>query len=186
MSGRRAIFLDRDGVLNDVVWRDGKAASPRQLSELAITPSAAQVVADFQAAGYLTFVVTNQPDVRRRLMSAEILEEIHAELRLNVRVDDLAVCLHDDRDGCDCRKPKAGMLLDLARRWNVDLAESWMVGDQDRDVLCGQAAGVSTVLLRRPYNTGEADLVVADLAEAGRLILEHALPRAHERQTHVC
>lgn len=141
MSGRPAIFLDRDGVLNDVVWRDGKPASPRSADELHVADGAAQAVADFRVAGYLTFVVTNQPDVRRGKMSAEALDAIHAALVQHAPVDEVRACLHDNVDQCDCRKPKAGMLLDLAARWNVDLSRSWMVGDMDRDIVCGRAAG---------------------------------------------
>ena len=143
MPGRPAIFLDRDGVLNDVVWRDGKPASPRSADELHVADGAAQAVADFRAAGYLAFVVTNQPDVRRGKMSAEALDAIHAALIQRVPVDEVRACLHDNADQCDCRKPKAGMLLDLAARWDVDLTRSWMVGDMDRDIglrTCGGGA----------------------------------------------
>lgn len=149
MSGRLAIFLDRDGVLNDVVWRDGKPASPRTVDELRIADGAAEAVRAMRAAGYLTFVVTNQPDVRRGKMTAQALDAIHAALIRTVPVDEVRACLHDNIDACDCRKPKAGMLLDLAARWNIDLSASWMVGDMDRDVQCGRAAGAHTVLLGR-------------------------------------
>ena len=173
MAGRPAIFLDRDGVLNDVVWRDGKPASPRTVDELRIAEGAAQTVQALRTAGYLTFVVTNQPDVRRGKMTGEALDAIHAALVQAVPVDAVRACLHDDADQCSCRKPKAGMLLDLAARWNVDLSQSWMVGDMDRDIVCGRAAGVRTVLLDRPYNSRSgADVIVADLSQATALILQ--------------
>lgn len=176
MPGRPAIFLDRDGVLNDVVWRDGKPASPRSADELHVADGAAQAVADFRAAGYLAFVVTNQPDVRRGKMSAEALDTIHAALIQRVPVDEVRACLHDNADQCDCRKPKAGMLLDLAARWDVDLTRSWMVGDMDRDIVCGRAAGVRTVLLERPYNSrAGADVLAPDLRQAAAWIL-HSTP----------
>jgi len=176
MSGRPAIFLDRDGVLNDVVWRDGKPASPRTTAELRIADGAVEAAAAFRAAGYLTFVVTNQPDVRRGKMAAETLDAIHAALTETVPVDEVRACLHDDADGCDCRKPKAGMLLDLAARWDIDLSASWMVGDMDRDIQCGRAAGTRTVLLARPYNSrAGADVVVPDLRQAAAWIL-HTQP----------
>nr|WP_314434369.1 HAD-IIIA family hydrolase [uncultured Brevundimonas sp.] len=173
MPGRPAIFLDRDGVLNDVVWRDGKPASPRTVNELRIAGGAVEAVQAFNAAGYLTFVVTNQPDVRRGKMTAETLDAIHAALAQTVPVNEVRACLHDNDDGCDCRKPKAGMLLDLAARWNIDLGASWMIGDMDRDVACGRTAGSKTVLLARTYNsrTG-ADVVAADLRQAAAWILQ--------------
>jgi D-glycero-D-manno-heptose 1,7-bisphosphate phosphatase len=176
MSGRPAIFLDRDGVLNDVVWRDGKPASPRTVDELRIADGAAEAVRAMRAAGYLTFVVTNQPDVRRGKMTAQALDAIHAALIRTVPVDEVRACLHDNIDACDCRKPKAGMLLDLAARWNIDLSASWMVGDMDRDVQCGRAAGAHTVLLGRDYNSGSgADVVVPDLRQAAAWILHTSL-----------
>lgn len=175
MSGRRAIFLDRDGVLNAVVWRDGKAASPRSPQELEVVLDAAPALAALREAGYLLLVVTNQPDVRRELMSQATLDAIHGELRQQLDVDDLIACVHDDRDACGCRKPKPGMLLTLAERWDVDLAESWMIGDQDRDIACGRAAGCHTLLLARPYNSGsDADLIVESLTQAANAILTPA------------
>jgi D-glycero-D-manno-heptose 1,7-bisphosphate phosphatase len=172
MVGRPAIFLDRDGVLNDVVWRDGKPASPRSADELQIADGAVEAVAAFQAAGYLTFVVTNQPDVRRGKMTVEALDSIHAALTEVVLVDEVRACLHDNADNCDCRKPKPGMLVDLAARWNVDLTASWMLGDMDRDIQCGRAAGTRTVLLARPYNSQVgADVVARDLRQAAAWIL---------------
>lgn len=150
---RPAVFLDRDGVLNRVVWRDGKPASPRAAGELEIEPEAPDALAALKAAGYLLLVVTNQPDVRRGLMSAETLDAIHGRLARALPVDDIVACTHDNADDCACRKPKPGMLLDLAERHGVDLSRSWMVGDQDRDIACGQAAGCATILLKKFYNS---------------------------------
>lgn len=151
---RRAVFLDRDGVLNRVVWRDGKPASPRAVDELEIEPDAPEALAALKAAGYLLLVVTNQPDVRRGLMPAETLDAIHVRLAQALPVDDIVACVHDNADNCACRKPKPGMLLDLAERHGVDLSRSWMVGDQDRDIACGEAAGCATILLKKFYNSG--------------------------------
>ena len=171
---RPAIFLDRDGVLNSIVWREGKAASPRTVAELAIEPEAAAVLAALKAAGYLLLVVTNQPDVRRGLMSSETLDAIHQRLADALPVDDISACRHDNADNCACRKPKPGLVLDLADCHGVDLTRSWLVGDQDRDIQCGQAAGVRTVLLARPYNSGvasNADHVVDTLSQTLSLMV---------------
>lgn len=153
---RPAVFLDRDGVLNRVVWRDGKPASPRAVGELEIEPEAPQALAALRAAGYLLLVVTNQPDVRRGLMSAAALDAIHGHLAQALPVDDIVACAHDNADACACRKPKPGMLLELAERHGVDLSRSWMIGDQDRDIACGEAAGCATILLKKIYNSGGA------------------------------
>jgi len=171
----RAVFLDRDGVLNRIVWRDGKAASPRTVEELVIEPEAPAALAALMAAGFKLFIVTNQPDVRRGLMGKSDLDAIHRALRAALHVDEVAVCEHDNADDCACRKPRPGMLLDLARRHDLDLAASIMVGDQDRDIVCGHAAGCATVLLARPYNSGEgADHVVDSLSQALGVIMNAA------------
>ncbi len=155
--------------------RDGKAASPRAVDELQIEPDAPATLQALKAAGYLLFVVTNQPDVRRGLMSAETLEAIHARLAQALPVDEIAACLHDNIDACACRKPKPGLVLDLAERYDIDLRQSWLIGDQDRDIACGQAASCKTILLRRDYNSGTvavADQVVERLSQSLSYILE--------------
>jgi len=164
---RPAVFLDRDGVLNRIVWRDGKPASPRVPEEFEIEPQAAAALKALQAAGYALFVVTNQPDIARDRMSQSSLDAMHAHLCTALPVEAVSACLHDDADACDCRKPKPGQLLSLARRHGLDLSRSWMIGDQDRDIACGRAAGCATVLLTRPYNSGAgADVVVDELWQA--------------------
>lgn len=172
---RRAVFLDRDGVLNRVVMRDGKAASPRAVDELQIEPDARATLAALKAEGYLLFVVTNQPDVRRGLMRADTLDAIHARLAEVLPVDEIAACLHDNADACACRKPKPGLVLRLAERHGVDLPRSWLIGDQDRDIACGKAAGCNTILLQRDYNSGidtGATQVVETLSQSLAYILE--------------
>ena len=151
-----AIFFDRDGVLNAIVVRDGKPASPRTPNELRIVPEAFEVLDHFKALGFTLFVVTNQPDVSRGLMSDADLDAIHVKLATALPVEEIAACRHDNADECPCRKPKPGLLLQLAKRHSVDLAASWMIGDQDRDITCGRAAGCATILLARAYNSGVA------------------------------
>ncbi|MBI1682818.1 D-glycero-alpha-D-manno-heptose-1,7-bisphosphate 7-phosphatase [Caulobacter hibisci] len=170
---RPAVFLDRDGVLNSIVWRGETPASPRSPDELIIEPGAREALEALKAAGYLLLVVTNQPDVARGLMAGETLDAIHDKLRAALPVDAVAACRHDNADACACRKPKPGLVLDLAREHGVDLSRSWLVGDQARDVTCGQAAGCTTVLLDRPYNPGReagADHTLETLAQAAALM----------------
>jgi D-glycero-D-manno-heptose 1,7-bisphosphate phosphatase len=168
----RAVFLDRDGVLNEIIERDGKPASPRNAGELRIVADAAASLERMKAAGFRLFVVTNQPDVSRGLMSGAALDEIHAAVAAALPVEEIAACRHDNADNCDCRKPKPGLLIDLARRHGIDLARSWMIGDQDRDIACGKAAGCRTILLTRPYNSGGgADGAVETLSQAADIIV---------------
>ena len=171
MSGAKkaagAVFLDRDGVINEVVFRDGKPASPRSLEEFVFTPGVEAAVARAKAAGYPVFVCTNQPDVARNKMSAEALEQMHARLREALDVDAVVACTHDNHHQCRCRKPKPGMLVDLAAEHGVDLSSSYFIGDSAKDMGAGEAAGVRTILLRRPYNEGtHGDIEVADLPAA--------------------
>ncbi len=175
MSGaaprRLAVFLDRDGVLNRLVWRDGKPASPRTPEEFEVEPQAGPSLARLQAAGHLLFVVTNQPDIARGRMERAALDAMHARLAAALPLDAISACLHDDPDGCGCRKPEPGQLLALAERHGLDLSRSWMVGDQDRDVACGRAAGCRTALLAKSYNSGTgADIVAEELWQAACMI----------------
>jgi D-glycero-D-manno-heptose 1,7-bisphosphate phosphatase len=153
---RPAVFLDRDGVLNEVVERDGQPASPRTLDELRLVPDLG-AVGRLVRAGHLVFVTTNQPDIARGLVSAEMVDLMMDRIRSHVHIDDVRICTHVDADACGCRKPAPGMLLDLARHWHVDLARSWMVGDTWRDMEAARAAGCRPILIRRSYN---ADVVV--------------------------
>jgi D-glycero-D-manno-heptose 1,7-bisphosphate phosphatase len=167
MGGRRAIFFDRDGVLNEVVWRDGAPVSPRCAAELRLVAGAAEAVRRLRSAGWLVLVVTNQPDLARGALERAEHDRILALFRESLAVDDVAVCPHDDTHDCRCRKPKPGMLEDLAARHRVVLSRSVMVGDSWKDIEAGRRAGCRTVLLRREYNRGlEADVVTDTLESA--------------------
>jgi D-glycero-D-manno-heptose 1,7-bisphosphate phosphatase len=173
-STRPAVFLDRDGVLNAVVMRDGKPASPRSLEELQIAPEAPASLQALKDAGFLLLAATNQPDISRGLMAEAAARAINRALERALPLDEISICPHDNADACNCRKPKPGMLLGMAARHAVDLARSWMVGDQERDIACGQAAGCRTVLLARDYNRpGEsrATFVAESLSQAVARIL---------------
>ncbi len=170
---KRGVFLDRDGVLVKAVVRDGVAYAPRSWEEFELLPGGPQAVAELRAAGFCVIVVTNQPEVRRGTLGADLLEEFHKRLRAWAPVDDILACCHDDRDGCACRKPKPGMILEAARRHGIDLATSFLVGDGERDLGAARAAGLPFLLIDAPYNQNlQPDHRVADVAAAVRWILE--------------
>lgn len=148
----RAVFLDRDGVLTRALVRDGKAYAPVTPDEMEIDADAPAALARLKAAGFLLVVVTNQPDVGRGVTRREDVETMHATLRAALPLDAIYVCYHDNRDNCDCRKPRPGMLLDAARDHDIDTAASFMVGDRWRDVDAGAAAGCQTVWIDRGYD----------------------------------
>jgi D-glycero-D-manno-heptose 1,7-bisphosphate phosphatase len=149
---RRAVFLDRDGVLNAAPVRDGKPYAPETLEEVQILPGVPEACAALKQAGYLLIMATNQPDIARRKADPRVVYAINSHLRDALDLDDVAVCPHDDADRCDCRKPKPGLLIDAAGRWGVDLKQSWMVGDRWRDVDAGRAAGCRTVFIDHGYD----------------------------------
>jgi D-glycero-D-manno-heptose 1,7-bisphosphate phosphatase len=175
-NGLPAVFLDRDGVLNVIVERDGRPESPRRLSEFRLVADAHRSVARLKAAGLPVFVVTNQPDLSRGLVSVEQLDAMMQTLTSELGIDAAGVCPHEDRDACACRKPRPGLILDLADRWRVDPTRSFMVGDTWRDMDAGRAAGCRTVLLRTWYNDdAHGDVTVDDLSSAvDRILAWHA------------
>jgi D-glycero-D-manno-heptose 1,7-bisphosphate phosphatase len=174
-AGKRAVFLDRDGVLNEAVLRNGKPHPPANVEEMVLVPQAQASLQRLKDLGFLLIVVTNQPDVRRGVTSRESVEEIHLHLRKQLPLDDIAVCYHDDEDHCQCRKPLPGLLLQAASQHGVVLGESFMVGDRWRDIDAGIAAGCRTILVDYRYNerssTGNPDVRVASLSQATDWIL---------------
>lgn len=173
----RAVFLDRDGVINRALVRGGKPYPPSSLAEVEILPGVAEACARLKAAGFLLVVATNQPDVGRGTIRQEIIEAIHAHLRRELPLDRIEVCYHPGRgeSECDCRKPRPGMLRRAARELNIDLASSFMVGDRWRDIDCGHAAGCTTMLIDYDYDEAlrqPPDHRVKSLFEAADIILE--------------
>ena len=174
MGSTRAVFLDRDGVLNRVVLREGRAYPPASADDVEFPPDVGPALVALRRGGFRLIVVTNQPDVGKGLQRREVVEAIHARLSATLPIDEIKVCYHVDEDGCSCRKPKPGMLLDAARTWKLELAQSVMVGDRWRDIEAGKAAGCKTILVKGGYAERRAeapDAVVNSLGEASALIL---------------
>jgi D-glycero-D-manno-heptose 1,7-bisphosphate phosphatase len=151
-AGGAAVFLDRDGVLNEVGAPGSPSLPPRSVDEVRIVPSAATAVGRLRAAGFSLIVITNQPDVARGSMSRDDALEITEFVARELELDDAYVCLHDNADACECRKPRGGALLEAALDWRLEIEASWMIGDRWVDIAAGEAAGVRTVLLDRPYS----------------------------------
>jgi len=178
---RRAIFLDRDGVLNQSVVREGKPYPPANAAEVVVLPGVAGALHKLKQAGYLLIVVSNQPDVARGTTTREAVEAINAALHERLGggslLDELRMCYHDSPDNCHCRKPKPGMLTDAAREHGLDLAACHMVGDRWRDIEAGQAAGCRTVFIDYGYDERQpqgCDIRAASLAEATDILLRNA------------
>lgn len=171
---RRAVFLDRDGVINRAVVRDGQPYPPATLAELDILPGVAEALAQLRAAGFVLVVVTNQPDVARGITSRSEIEVIHATLRAQLPIDDIRACYHDDLDACACRKPSPGSIFAAAIAHDIVLARSFFIGDRWRDIGAGRAAGCTTILVDGGHREAcviEPDARAADVRAAAGWIL---------------
>lgn len=168
MSGiQRAVFLDRDGVINRTVWRRGAERAPQDLSEWVWMDGVHETLQALHARGYLLIVCTNQPDVVRGWQSREQVEEFHRLIERELPVTRVYACFHDNAAACECRKPKPGMLREAGAAFAIDFARSFMVGDRDSDIAAGRAAGCTTVYLRHAADGdgGAADHEIRALAE---------------------
>ncbi len=171
---RKAVFLDRDGVLNRAYVKNGKPYAPRTFEDFVINDGAKLALTRLKERGYMCVVATNQPDVGKGIVERSLVEAMHMELMNSLPIDDIRVCYHRQDVGCDCRKPKPGMLLQAAVDLSIDLSNSFMIGDRWSDVAAGNAAGCKTVFLDFGYGeTGKvsADCVVGTLDQAYYAIL---------------
>lgn len=171
---RRAVFLDRDGVIIRAVVRDGRPFAVTSAEAVEVLPDVPGALARLHDAGFVLVVVTNQPEVARGTLTLGTLDRMHAQLRAALPLDDVRMCPHDDADRCPCRKPEPGMLLDAARDHHLDLPGSFIVGDRWRDIEAGRRAGCTTIFVDRGYRErqpDEPDAVVRSLGEAADWIL---------------
>jgi D-glycero-D-manno-heptose 1,7-bisphosphate phosphatase len=170
---RKAVFLDRDGVINSSVVINGKPYPPNKLDQLRILPNVDLAINLFKKSGYLCIVVTNQPDVARGKIGLESVDEINQFLLKHLSLDEFYACYHDDSDNCECRKPKPGSILLAAKKHNISLHQSYMIGDRWRDIEAGENAGCKTVFIdynyveKRPANP---TYTVSSLLEAAQII----------------
>ncbi|MGD0312776.1 MAG: HAD family hydrolase [Acidimicrobiales bacterium] len=170
---RPAVFLDRDGVLNRPVVRDGRPHPPTSVEQLELYPEVPAACHRLRGLGFALVVVTNQPDVARGQLDAEVVDAINGRLSDEIELDGVYTCPHDDADHCPCRKPAPGLLLSAAFDLGLDRGHSVMVGDRWRDIEAGRRAGCRTVHIDRGYDERapeDADSVAIDLAEAVRWI----------------
>ena len=166
---KRAVFLDRDGVINEGIVRDGKPYPPQSVEALRLLTGVEQAVGALKDHGFALVVVTNQPDVRTGVQRRETVEEMHRRLMDWLPLDAIKACYHTDDDDCRCRKPKPGMINEAAEELAIDTEASFMVGDRWRDVGAGNAAGCRSFYIDCGYNERRPDgdfLTVSGLPEA--------------------
>ena len=147
---KRAVFLDRDGVINQPIIRSGKPYPPLDVRDFELLPGVVEACRRLKEAGFYVIVVTNQPDVGRGVAIREKIEAIHKKMCAELPIDRVEVC-YDGEDDSEFRKPNPGMLLRAAAALDLDLQFSFMVGDRWRDVDCGHAAGCCTIFIDHGY-----------------------------------
>jgi len=170
---KRAVFLDRDGVINEVFLKKKKPVSPHGFEEFRFMKGISGPLEQFRKLGFLNIIVTNQPDIARGLLDIRELEKMHKKIKDKLPIDDIRVCPHDDKDMCACRKPKPGLLIKAAEDWGVELARSYVIGDSRRDIEAGKRAGCITVLLNKRYNNEDeidSDFRVRRLSEFAKIL----------------
>ncbi len=148
----KAVFLDRDGVINHTIFRMGKPRAPYTLNEFQLFDGVIEAIALLKLHQFLLIVVTNQPDVARGWVSRESVERMNYEVQELLGVNCIKVCFHTEHDFCNCRKPQPGMLLEAASELSIDMKESYMVGDRITDIDAGISAGCRTVLIDESEN----------------------------------
>jgi len=172
----KAVFLDRDGVINRSIIIEGVPSPPKNHIEVEILSGVKEAIALLSKNGFQLVVVTNQPDVARGTVTRESVESINNYLNKNLGIKHWYVCFHDDTAKCHCRKPNPGLLLSAARELGLDLRKSFMVGDRWRDIAAGQSAGCKCFFIDYGYSESYPSLPyirVLSLIEAAHLILEN-------------
>lgn len=171
---QRAVFFDRDGVLNQAIIRNAKPYPPAHLAEVIIPEDANAALNALKSAGFLLIGATNQPDVARGTASKQTVETINHYLLTQLPLNEIRVCFHDSKDQCLCRKPLPGLLTQAAVAHHIDLARSVMIGDRWKDIDAGKGAGCKTIWLKQSYDeqTPEApDFIAHSLTESAKWIL---------------
>ena len=190
----RAVFLDRDGVINELVYYEeqGLVDSPFTVEQLKLFPGAGEAIKKLTEGGYKVVIASNQPAIAKGQLSWETFEKIRGKMREELAkqaafVDGEYYCFHhpeaviaDLKVNCECRKPKPGLLLQAAREHDIDLLESWMIGDNLTDIKAGKSAGCKTVLLGKmkcqlcrlmDEEDARPDSIASSLSEAVSVIL---------------
>ena len=185
---KRAVFLDRDGVLNPTWGKDvyENPESPLRFEDFKIFPNVPYLIRQINQMGFLAIVITNQPAVAKGKMTLDDLKKMHNLLlsettKAGGKIEKIFTCLHhpDSKQvkvpkflgECSCRKPKPGMIISAATEFHINLHQSWMIGDTWKDIAAGNLAGCQTILIgENDLNSSVPDFIAKDLAEAIRII----------------
>jgi len=169
----KAVFLDRDGVVNDAIVLNGIPFSPRNIEEVEIRKEVRTCVLRLEKLGFKVVVVTNQPDIARKKTNLRNVNEIHDFIQGETGIENFYICPHDDSDNCECRKPSSGLLLQAAKHLKLDLEKSYLIGDRWKDIEAGQNAGCMCFFINNNYLEKAPQLPyieVKSLSEATKII----------------
>lgn len=158
---KRAIFLDRDGVINKARFVNGKHLSPVLAEEVELYKDAKRSIRKLRKLGFLIFIVTNQPEISRGNLRAADSDEINAIISKEIEPEEIVTCPHDDSDGCSCRKPLPGMITGLIARYELEPSRCYLVGDRRKDIEAGLAAGVKSIQIDRGYPEGLSPAMIS-------------------------
>ena len=168
-----AVFIERDGVLNEVRVEHQHQVSPLTLSEFRVRKDIAPLLHKLRAAGFMLIATTNQPGLSRGCQSRRELDEMHARMRRLLPLHDILVCPHDEADLCPCRKPEPGLIMEAVYKWHLDLDRSFVVSDKWPDAEAARAAGCLSILIQSPWlGSARHDLVLPSLAAVTDKILQ--------------
>jgi D-glycero-D-manno-heptose 1,7-bisphosphate phosphatase len=137
----RAVFIDRDGIINKAIVVNRKPFSPVDIYEFKILPKAKKALKTFKKLNLMNIIITNQPDIKTGKQLSKDLDKIHNWMMINLDIDEILVCKHDDNDNCNCRKPKTGMIEQAVEKYQINISQSYLIGDRWKDIQCGQKAG---------------------------------------------
>jgi len=157
----KCVFLDRDGVINK---KAPEGDYIKNWSEFKFLPNVKEDIKKLNKADFLVIIITNQRGIAKGLMTEEDLKDIHTKMieelkKSEAKIDGIYYCPHDEKDNCNCRKPKIGMFLKAKEDFNIEMNKSWLVGDSKFDILAGQRAGCKTVLIKNKFNKNK-DLLI--------------------------
>ena len=170
---KKAVFLDRDGVVNKIYIKDGLPFSPPSFKDLEILPGVKESIVLLKELNFICLLVTNQPDVSRGKIKMDEVVKMNDFIKDEINLDDIFVCFHDDNDKCNCRKPQPGLLLEAVKKWNIDITKSFMIGDRYKDIEAGSVVGCRTFFLDNKYKENPPNkptFIVSSLLEATNII----------------
>jgi D-glycero-D-manno-heptose 1,7-bisphosphate phosphatase len=175
---KAAVFIERDGVLNEVRLEKQQPVSPMTLEDFHANQAAVPLLKKLKAAGLLLIATTNQPGLSRGYQTRRELDRMHELLRTTFALDDILLCPHDAADSCTCRPPKPGLLVEAGFKWRLNLDHCFVISNKWQDAEAARAVGCTALLLQSPWNgKARSGLVLPDLAAAVDKLLRLRTPK---------